>query len=61
MAIQELSREEVSVVSGGADLVGGLLGGVLTVVGKLLTNPLVENLLGALTKLTGGLLGGLKR
>jgi len=61
MAIQELSREEVSMVSGGADLVSGLLGGVLTVVGKLLTTPLVNNLLSTLTKLTGGLLGALKR
>ncbi|PPE71970.1 hypothetical protein C3942_20735 [Solimonas fluminis] len=61
MAIQELSREEVSMVSGGADLVSGLLGGVLTVVGKLLTTPLVTNLLSTLTKLTGGLLGALKR
>ncbi|WP_162932130.1 hypothetical protein [Solimonas sp. K1W22B-7] len=56
MAIQELSREEVSAVSGGA----GLLEGVLGLVGKLTTTPLVTNLLKVVGKITSGLLGGLK-
>jgi len=56
MAIQELSREEVSAVSGGA----GLLDGVLGIVGKIVTTPLVSNLLSVVGKITSGLLGGLK-
>lgn len=57
MAIQELNREEVSAVSGGASL----LTGVLSLVGSLVTSPLVSGLLSSLTKITGGLLGALKR
>lgn len=57
MAIQELNREEVSAVSGGASL----LTGVLSLVGSLVASPLVSGLLSTLTKITSGLLGALKR
>ena len=60
MAIQELSRAEVSVVSGGAGLVSGVVTGVVSLAGKLLTTPLVTSLLSTLTKVTRGLLGGLR-
>ncbi len=56
MAIQELSRAEVSVVSGGA----GLVNTVLTLVGRIATTPLVTNLLSTVTRLTRGLLSGLR-
>jgi hypothetical protein len=55
MAIQELSREEVSAVSGGANLVGGLVTGVLGLASKVLGLPLVANVLGVVTKLLGRL------
>lgn len=51
MAIQELSREEVSVVSGGASL----LGTVLSLVGKITSLPLVSTVLNLVGKITTGL------
>jgi len=61
MAIQELSKAEVSVVSGGALDLGGLLGSILNPVLGLLTPVLnlVGGILGTVTSLLGGLLGGL--
>lgn len=61
MAIQELSKSEVSVVSGGALDLGGLLGSILTPVLGLLTPVLnlVGGILTTVTGLLGGLLGGL--
>ncbi len=56
MAIQELSITEVSEVSGGASA----LTGVLSLVGKLVSTPLVSGLLNVVSKLTSGLLGALK-
>ncbi|MDD5247385.1 MAG: hypothetical protein PHY45_00270 [Rhodocyclaceae bacterium] len=73
MAIQELSKEEINVVSGGALDLGGILGSllnpvlgllspVLGLVGSVLgtVTNLVGGLLNTVTGLLGGLLGGLK-
>jgi len=61
MAIQELSKHEVAVVSGGALDLGGLLGSILNPVLGLLTPVLnlVGGILTTVTGLLGGLLGGL--
>lgn len=62
MAIQEMSKEDIDVVSGGALNLGGLFGGLLSPVLGLLSPVLnlVGGLLGTVTGLLGGLLGGLR-
>lgn len=68
MAIQELSKQEINEVSGGALDLGGLLEPVLGLVGTVLgvvtgvvntVVTLVTGLLGTVLGLVGGLLGGL--
>ena len=51
MAIQTLSREEISAVSGGADYgpLGNLVGGVLTLVLDVVKSKPVQGLLQAVT------------
>ncbi|MBI1980326.1 MAG: hypothetical protein HYS63_01930 [Methylocystis sp.] len=58
--MRELTNEELGVVGGGLD-VGGLLGGVTTLVGGVVgtVTGLVSSLLGTVTGLLGGVLGGL--
>ncbi len=61
--MRELTNEELGFVGGGVgglDL-GGLLGGVTTLVGGLVgtVTGLVGSLLGTVTGLLGGVLGGL--
>ncbi|MDD3765193.1 MAG: hypothetical protein PHP86_18005 [Nevskiales bacterium] len=65
MAIQELSKEEVAVVSGGAaslDGVWNLVGGLVTTVLSLpllgTVVDLADKLVGTLSRVVGGLLGG---
>lgn len=57
MAIQEISKEEIDVVSGGALDLGGLLSPVLGLLSPVLN--FVGGLLSTVTGLLGGLLGGL--
>jgi len=57
MAIQELSREEVAAVSGGANLLAGVLG----IVGNLVYSPLSLNLLKTVSRLLESLQLPLRR
>jgi len=57
MAIQELSREEVSAVSGGANLLDGVLG----LVSKLVYSPLSLTLLKTVSRLFEALQPPLRR
>lgn len=61
MAIQELSKQEINNVSGGALDLGGLLSPVLNLVTGLLGTVLnvVTGLVGTVLGLLGGLLGGI--
>lgn len=61
MAIQELSKQEINEVSGGALDLGGLLSPVLNLVAGLVNTVvgLVTGLLNTVLGLVGGLLGGL--
>ena len=57
MAIQELSREEVAAVSGGANLLDGVLG----LVSKLVYSPLSLTLLKTVSRLLEALQPPLRR
>lgn len=57
MSIQELSKQEIEAVSGGAIDLGGLLGGLLSPVMGLLQPVL--GIVGGLVATVIGLLGGL--
>jgi hypothetical protein len=61
MAIQELSKQEINEVSGGALDLGGLLTPVLGLVTGLIDTviSLVTGVVGTVLALVGGLLGGL--